>query len=114
MINQEFHEITPALEELAAKAQAADVIDSSLYVEHDVKRGLRDLNGVGVLAGLTHVSEVRATKVENGVKVPDYGNLSTAGTISKTSSEASPRAAASASKKWLTCFCSAPCRRKQN
>ncbi|MBQ8469286.1 MAG: citrate/2-methylcitrate synthase [Clostridia bacterium] len=75
MINQEFHEITPALEELAAKAQAADVIDSSLYVEHDVKRGLRDLNGVGVLAGLTHVSEVRATKVENGVKVPDYGNL---------------------------------------
>lgn len=75
MVQQEFHEITPALKELAEKAQAADVIDSSLYVEHDVKRGLRDLNGVGVLAGLTHVSEVRATKMVNGVKEPDYGKL---------------------------------------
>ena len=75
MVQQEFHEITPVIEELAAKAQAADVIDSSLYAEYDVKRGLRDLNGVGVLAGLTHVSQVRATKVVDGVKVPDYGQL---------------------------------------
>lgn len=75
MGNYEFHEQTPIFEELAAKAQAADVIDSELYVEHDVKRGLRDLNGVGVLAGLTHVSEVRATKVVDGVKEPDYGQL---------------------------------------
>ncbi len=75
MVQQEFHEITPVIEELAAKAQAADIIDSSLYVEHDVKRGLRDLNGVGVLAGLTHISQVRATKVVDGKKVPDYGQL---------------------------------------
>ena len=75
MVKQEFHEITPVIEELAAKAQAADVIESELYVEHDVKRGLRDLNGVGVLAGLTHVSQVRATKEVDGVKVPDYGQL---------------------------------------
>lgn len=75
MPKKAFHEITPVLEELAAKAQAADVIDSELYVEHDVKRGLRDLNGVGVLAGLTHISEVRATKIVDGVKVPDYGSL---------------------------------------
>ncbi len=75
MSKQEFHEITPLIEELAAKAQAADVIDSSLYAEYDVKRGLRDLNGVGVLAGLTHVSQVRATKIVDGVKVPDYGQL---------------------------------------
>ena len=75
MERKPFHEITPAIETLAEKAQAADVIDSSLYVEHDVKRGLRDLNGVGVLAGLTHVSQVRATKVVDGKKVPDYGQL---------------------------------------
>ncbi len=75
MVQQEFHEITPVIEELAAKAQAADVIDSSLYAEYDVKRGLRDLNGVGVLAGLTHVSQVRATKMVDGEKVPDYGQL---------------------------------------
>lgn len=75
MVSQEFHTITPVIEELAAKAKAADVIDSSLYAEYDVKRGLRDLNGVGVLAGLTHVSQVCATKVVDGVKVPDYGQL---------------------------------------
>ncbi len=75
MVQEEFHEITPVIEELAAKAQAADIIDSSLYAEYDVKRGLRDLNGVGVLAGLTHVSQVRATKMVDGEKVPDYGQL---------------------------------------
>ena len=75
MVEKEFHTITPLIEGLAAKAQAADMIESDLYTQHDVKRGLRDLNGVGVLAGLTHVSEVRATKMEDGVKVPDYGNL---------------------------------------
>jgi len=37
--------------------------------------GLRDLNGRGVLAGLTHVSEVRATKLVDGELVPDYGQL---------------------------------------
>ena len=75
MVDHEFQKVTPLIEELAAKAQENDVIPSELYIQNDVKRGLRDLNGVGVLAGLTHVSEVRATKIEDGVKVPDYGNL---------------------------------------
>ena len=75
MEKKQFHEVTPVIEELAAKAQAADVIDAELYVQNDVKRGLRDLNGVGVLAGLTHISQVRATKIVDGEKVPDYGQL---------------------------------------
>ena len=50
-------------------------IDPNLYVEYDVKKGLRDLNGKGVLAGLTNVSDVRAKKIVNGEEVPCAGNL---------------------------------------
>lgn len=68
-------EISPEISELADKARAADVIENELYQKYDVKRGLRDLNGRGVLAGLTHISEPRATKVVDGEVVPDYGRL---------------------------------------
>lgn len=70
-----YTEITPELEKLAKFSKAAGVIDSELFVKYDVKRGLRDLNGKGVLAGLTNISDVRATKIVDGVSVPDYGSL---------------------------------------
>ena len=70
-----YSEITPQIEKLAAMSKEAGVIDSDLFVKYDVKRGLRDLNGKGVLAGLTHISDVRATKVVDGKVVPDYGSL---------------------------------------
>ena len=70
-----YSEITPIIETLSDRAKNADYIDNELYKQYDVKRGLRDLNGKGVLAGLSHISEVRGTKVENGVVVPDYGKL---------------------------------------
>ena len=70
-----YSEITPQIERLAAMSKEAGVIDSDLFVKYDVKRGLRDLNGKGVLAGLTHISDVRATKVVDGQIVPDYGSL---------------------------------------
>lgn len=38
------------------------VIDPTLYAKYDVKRGLRDINGKGVLAGLTEISEIKATE----------------------------------------------------
>ena len=50
-------------------------IDPSLYVELNVKRGLRDLDGTGVLAGLTGISEVCARKTVNGETVPCKGEL---------------------------------------
>jgi len=56
-------------------AQNADTIDQELYTRYNVKRGLRDLNGKGVLAGLTNVSEVRAKKLVDGQEVPDIGHL---------------------------------------
>lgn len=34
-------------------------IDPNLYVEYDVKRGLRDSAGKGVLTGLTEISDVK-------------------------------------------------------
>lgn len=75
MADQNFSEITPDILRLAEKSRIAGQIDTELFTKYDVKRGLRDLNGKGVLAGLTNISDVRATKIENGVSVPTEGNL---------------------------------------
>ncbi len=70
-----YSEITPDIIELAELSRQAGVIDSELFTKYDVKRGLRDLNGKGVLAGLTNISDVRATKIVDGVSFPDHGKL---------------------------------------
>ena len=70
-----YSEVTPEITRLADLCRDVSVIDSELYTEYDVKRGLRDQNGKGVLAGLTHISDVRATKIVDGKSVPDYGSL---------------------------------------
>lgn len=48
------------IEQLSAKADASSMVDSELYARYDVKRGLRDISGKGVLAGLTQIGEVLA------------------------------------------------------
>lgn len=50
-------------------------INPELYGKYDVKRGLRDINGKGVLAGLTEISEVRSSVLKDGVSVPCDGEL---------------------------------------
>jgi citrate synthase len=50
-------------------------IDQTLYVEYDVKRGLRDSAGKGVLTGLTEISDVCAFTEEGGRKIPSDGRL---------------------------------------
>ncbi len=70
-----YSEITPEIIKLSNRAVKADAIDPELFSRYDVKRGLRDVNGKGVLAGLTHISDVRASKIVDGVSVPDYGKL---------------------------------------
>lgn len=50
-------------------------IPSDLYDKYDVKRGLRNNNGTGVLVGLTKVAEVSGYYVLDGVKLPKEGNL---------------------------------------
>ncbi|MBP5489132.1 MAG: citrate/2-methylcitrate synthase [Lachnospiraceae bacterium] len=60
---------------LVNECRNAGIIDQNLYVEYDVKRGLRDSNGAGVLTGLTEISDVTAYKLEDGKKVPADGKL---------------------------------------
>lgn len=50
-------------------------IDPNLYIEYDVKRGLRDAGGKGVLTGLTEISDVCAYRLENGIQIPADGCL---------------------------------------
>ena len=50
-------------------------IDPNLYVEYDVKRGLRDSAGKGVLTGLTEISDVTGYKLVNGRRIPADGAL---------------------------------------
>ncbi len=68
--------VSDKIAELAKRAADSTVIDQSYYENYDVKRGLRDINGNGVLAGLTEISDVIAfTKDENGNKTPCEGQL---------------------------------------
>ena len=46
--------------ELTKMACKSDIINPKLYETYDVKRGLRDLNGNGVVCGLTEISEIIA------------------------------------------------------
>ncbi|MDO4523557.1 MAG: citrate/2-methylcitrate synthase [Eubacteriales bacterium] len=50
-------------------------IDPNLYVEYDVKRGLRDSAGKGVLTGLTEISDVSGYQLINGRRIPSEGEL---------------------------------------
>ena len=70
-----YSEVTPEIVRLAEMSREAGVIDTALFTKYDVKRGLRDLNGKGVLAGLTNISDVRATKMVDGQSVPAEGRL---------------------------------------
>ncbi|HIX59175.1 MAG TPA: citrate/2-methylcitrate synthase [Candidatus Blautia gallistercoris] len=67
--------VTPEVEKLTELCYQHGQIDLDLYGKYDVKRGLRDINGKGVLAGLTKISNVQATKIVDGKEVPCEGNL---------------------------------------
>ncbi len=70
-----YSEVTPDIIQLAKLSEQAGIIDSELFTRYEVKRGLRDLNGKGVLAGLTNISDVRASKIVDGASVPIHGKL---------------------------------------
>ncbi len=50
-------------------------IDTGLYAEYGVKRGLRDMNGEGVLTGLTNISFIKSSEMVDGKRVPCEGQL---------------------------------------
>ena len=63
------------LAELVRYCMTSGVIDQNLYEEYDVKRGLRESDGKGVLTGLTEISDVMGFKIVNGKKIPASGEL---------------------------------------
>ncbi len=70
-----YSENTPEIIELSELSREADLIENELFVKYDVKRGLRDLNGKGVLTGLTRISEIIAKKIVDGKEVPADGEI---------------------------------------
>ncbi len=74
MSSSKFSKITPEIEALASMCEG-NVINPELYKENKVNRGLRDLNGKGVLTGLTEISEIISKKVIDGKEVSCDGEL---------------------------------------
>lgn len=68
-------EITPEIDELSKLCEKCSKIDSELYGKYEVKRGLRDISGKGVLAGLTEISEVRSYTIVDSEMIPCEGKL---------------------------------------
>ncbi len=75
-INIDFSEITPQINDLTELCKKNSSIDTELYTKYDVKRGLRDVNGKGVLTGLTEISEIISNKNVDGQSIPCEGLLS--------------------------------------
>ena len=75
MNQQEFSAVTPEFERLAKLCESHDMIDPELYTKYQVKRGLRDLDGKGVLTGLTEISTIISSEEVNGVTIPIDGQL---------------------------------------
>ena len=79
MNNQQMMELTTveksAFEELVKQCTRSGSMDQNLYTEYDVKRGLRDSNGNGVLTGLTEISDVCGCTSIHGRKIPVDGEL---------------------------------------
>lgn len=75
-ITDNYSAITDQITELSELTLKNSTIDKSLYTKYNVKRGLRDLDGKGVLTGLTEISEVQGRiKDENGNEIETDGIL---------------------------------------
>ncbi|MDR0838337.1 MAG: citrate/2-methylcitrate synthase [Oscillospiraceae bacterium] len=70
----DFTAVTPEILALAERI-SGNVIPETLYAEQKVFRGLRDLDGNGVCAGLTNISQVTAKKIVDGKEIPMDGKL---------------------------------------
>lgn len=75
MRNSAYSAITPEIEALAEKCRENSNIDPALYTKHQVKRGLRDIDGRGVLTGLTEISTINSSKTVDGKNIPCEGEL---------------------------------------
>lgn len=74
-MNNEYNAITSEILKYTDYCTSNCRIEPQLYIEHKVNRGLRDLNGKGVLTGLTEISEIVSKKIVDGEEVPCPGHL---------------------------------------
>ncbi len=63
------------IKRLAQLASDSSYVDPALYAKYDVKRGLRDINGRGVLTGLTEIGDVQSYTIQDGQTIPKPGQL---------------------------------------
>lgn len=76
MLNlEEMGNLKDSMELLGEELMNGHRINPNLYVEYDVKRGLRDSAGKGVLTGLTEISDVNGYNLINGRQIPADGRL---------------------------------------
>lgn len=75
MSKNPFSEITPEVKALSELCLKNSNIDPELYTKYDVKRGLRDISGKGVLAGLTEIADIHSYDMVDGKMVPCEGKL---------------------------------------
>ncbi len=69
-------EVTPEMLEMLEVCKRNKLINPELYAKYDVKRGLRDINGKGVLTGLTEIGEIHAyNTLPDGTTEPCDGKL---------------------------------------
>ena len=69
-------ETNDKIDRLSKMCMEANYINPEFYAKYNVNRGLRDINGNGVLAGLTEISEIISSKInEEGEKIPCNGEL---------------------------------------
>ncbi len=74
-MKKDYSIITPEISNLSEICVNNNIIDKDLYKKFAVNRGLRDLNGNGVLTGLTEISEIKSKDFVNGQVVPIDGEL---------------------------------------
>ena len=70
-----YSELTPYIKQLYEKCCQCSLVQPEFYKQYDVKRGLRELDGTGVLVGLTNISEIRSKEIVDGKAVPAEGEL---------------------------------------
>ena len=70
-----YSDLTPEIVELSQLCCKNGYINPEYYTKYEVKRGLRDADGKGVLTGLTEISEVTSVTHKDGKRISIPGEL---------------------------------------
>ncbi len=70
-----YNELRLQVGDLLEHVRKNNAIEPEVFEKYNVKRGLRNKNGTGVLVGMTRISDVTGYKIEDGKKIPVEGTL---------------------------------------